>query len=187
MKKLIILVFIFCFTFLSAQSKDPHSEFYHNFTYGMAISYGSENILAVIPPKLSVYYYKPISNVEFYCGAEVSTWVMLDFFTTTALVAGVKSNIFTFDTSLSYLYYPRQTDFDLNTEGPYSSLSLNPKIGLKLGWLWFKFGPGLILKKYIHDKDYFFNDLKYNYEISLNIPFKIPNQKKINEFNYLNR
>lgn len=187
MKKLIILVFIFCFSFLSAQSKDPHSEFYHNFTYGMGIGFGPENIISFIPPKLSVYYFKPINKIEYYCGAEISTWVMLDFFYTTAIVAGVKSNIFTFDTSLSNLYFPRQDDFDAGMMGPYSYFSLNPKIGLKLGWFWFKFGRGIILNNEFRERQNFFNEMKYNYEISLNIPFKVPNYKKINEFNYINR
>ena len=185
--KMSILLMVFCYSFLSAESKVPLSEFYHNFTYGMAFSYGPENILAVIPPKLSVYYYKPISNVDFYCGAEASAWVMMSYFVTTALVAGVKSNIFTFDSSLSYLYYPRQENFDLETTGPISYLALNPKIGLKLGWFWFKFGPGIILYKEFRDRQNFFNEMIYNYEISLNIPFKVPNYKKINEFNYINR
>ncbi|OIP83351.1 MAG: hypothetical protein AUK44_05460 [Porphyromonadaceae bacterium CG2_30_38_12] len=192
MRKVYLLSLLFIVTgFAIAQqpliNKIP-KDLFRNFSIGLAFGAGPENGLSIIPPKLSLYYYEPEKTIEKYAAVEFSTF-LLSLISADVLV-GVRKNIFSFDTSLSYFITPSHYD---DWEGQYyktsSHFALNPKIGLKLGWFWFKGGPSFIFMAKNPNGFATINqigNLYYNFEIALHIPFKIPYYKKIALYNITN-
>lgn len=187
MKKSILLIFGLLFT-LNSFASDPLDEFQDKFSLGMAYKIDPENLLSFFLPKVSMTYYMPHQNYETYCGIDASMWAIMAFNYSFGAYYGIRKELVTFDTSIAYWRFPYQNSFD-GWEGPYSNITLNPKIGLKYKWFWFKAGPSFPLNREFPDNSNSWNSFdlsefrSYNFEIALHIPFVIPNMKKINEFN----
>jgi hypothetical protein len=111
---------------------------------GMGI--GPETLLSLFMPKVSLYNFQEHKIIDTYYGIEgtigflVAQWYSFD------CLYGVKKNIFTLDTSIGTMWYPKQK-FDSDPVGPYFNLTMNPKIGIRLRKLWLKAGPSLFLYK----------------------------------------
>ena len=67
MKVKIIIISFLLFTLLAGlKSQDIHENFYKKFSVGLALAYGPENVLSLIPPKLSFYF-------RYFAGCVVAT------------------------------------------------------------------------------------------------------------------
>ena len=98
--KIIIISFLLFSMLVGLKSQDIHENFYKKFSVGMALAYGPENILSIVPPKLSFYYYDKHKHFETYCGVESSFWMLFGFWASGDVLYGIRKGIFTFDTSL---------------------------------------------------------------------------------------
>ena len=129
---------------------DKHIQRYVGF------GFGPETGIALFLPKFSFYNFQNRRFFETYFGIEGTMGMIYPVWFSLNGLYGVKKNIFTFDTSLGAWYFPRQT-FGSETGafhsvvGPYFQITLNPKIGIKLGYFWLKAGPSFHLyRNYNH-------------------------------------
>ena len=114
------------------------------FGYGFSNCIGPENgvVLLIPPPKISYTIYHEKSNYEIYYGFDAAVFMLMAFEVSGSVFGGIKRRIYTFDTSLSYMCFPKQTTFD----GPadmYEHVRLNPKFGINYKWFWVKIGPSI--------------------------------------------
>lgn len=143
------------------------------FGYGFSNCIGPENaaILIFPPPKFSFTIYHEKSEYEIYYGVDAAAHIFLAYVFSGSVFGGIKRRVFTFDTSVAYLQFPKQeTEFD----GPmdmYERITLNPKIGINYKWFWLKAGPSfelyrnpVSLHKYKFNLTYF---ECYNFEVGL--------------------
>jgi len=183
--KRILLVFTFLLTTVFIAKSEDLDSLYHHFSVGAAFAYGPENLISIIPPKVSFYYYIPEKNYEKYVAFETSTHFIITYFSAYSILAGVKSKYLSFDTSLSFLHFPR-TGYDYEINPSRSYFSLNPKLGLKVDFIWLKIGPSFIFGRdnYSAEDDFGkVGNMRFNFELSANLPFKFPNYRKIAAYN----
>lgn len=188
MKKTIFVI-LFTILFISTLRAELPDSLYNNFSFGYGFAFGPESGLAVIPPKMSLYYYTSNSKIIDYAAIEIASWLIFEPIFSADLLVGVKKNLFTFDTSLSYLIIPEHIDFDNEHWNTASYFAFNPKLGLKVWWFWLKVGPSFpFMKKGITGIWNFnkINKLSYNFELSLQIPFKTFDKRKIALYNNRN-
>ena len=187
--KIFILSFLLVTLLAGLKSQDIHENFYKKFSVGMALAYGPENILSIVPPKLSFYYYDKHKHFETYCGVESSFWMLFGFWASGDVLYGIRKGVFTLDTSLGAWWLPRQSNYYNDIEESSSYFSLNPKLGLRLGWFWFKVGPSFVFGENFrasfdgYDGFYKIGNVPLNIELSVNIPVYFPDYRKIDNWN----
>ena len=143
----------------------------------MGFGVGPETGISLMLPKLSFYNFQERNFFETYYGIEVSAWIIHAVTLSLDCLYGVKKNKFTFDTSVSVFWYPKQSIEGNEPLGAYFHSTLNPKIGIKFKGVWLKAGPSMHLyKDYPKDKDLLgFVDLVkignvyYNFEILIKV------------------
>lgn len=147
----IILIVLFIYGFIhKAESQEKTENFFDKYMYtGVAV--GPETGISAFLPKIGYYNFKESGNFETYFGAEASFWVIQWPMLSADILYGIKKNLFTFDTSLGVLWLPKATY--VKTTPHRTHITLNPKIGIRLGKVWIKAGPGVFLyKNYIREE-----------------------------------
>ncbi|MFZ4582078.1 MAG: hypothetical protein ACOYM7_05455, partial [Paludibacter sp.] len=158
---------------------------YHHFSVGAAFAYGPENLISIIPPKVSIYYYMPEKNYEKYAAIEMSSNFIIANYSAYSILAGIKSKHLSFDTSLSFLHFP-EMEYDYEMYPSQSYFALNPKLGLQVDFIWLKIGPSFIFGRHNFPSENDFGkvgNMRFNFELSANLPFKFPNYRKIAAYN----
>ena len=190
MKKYLLCLFILIRANLFGQVNTHEvRDFYHHFSLGTSLSIGRENNTALYPPKISFSYFDTKeSGYDAFIGIHASAWTFIDYRFSAGVHTGlILSNNFSFEGALTYTAVPPQDAYFYYFRNTWQKLTFTPKIGLKLNMFWIKAGPSLILSsdQYNAPQSFFqpFDIRYYNLEMGIFVPIKIPNYKKINQFN----
>ncbi|MBN2767028.1 MAG: hypothetical protein JXR27_11705 [Paludibacteraceae bacterium] len=190
MKKLLLYLFILLQTSLYSQTDEINfNDFYHNFSIGASLSVGREDIVAIYPPKISFTYFDiNNSGIETFIGLNIAAWPFFGYHFSTGIHTGlILKNKLSFEGSFTYATVPPQDAFFEYFNNTWQKVTFNPKIGLKADIFWIKAGPSFILSSNEHNaaQTFFdpYNIRYYNLEMGLYVPLRIPNYKKIHQFN----
>ena len=128
-------------------SPDTVPSFADKYMY-VGFGIGPETGISLCLPKFSLYNFQDRKYFETYYGIEMAAWIFEALILSLDCLYGVKKNIFTFDTSIGLLWYPKLKRGDLSEDlGPYFHTTMNPKIGIKFRKVWLKAGPSIHLYK----------------------------------------
>ena len=117
----------------------------------LGLAYGPETIVSFALPKMILLYFQKTSNkkLEFFYGGELSVTIFNIIFGSLSATGGVKYGIFTLETNFSIFHAPKHETNSGDILQRYTHAAFNPKAGLYIKGIWFRFGPSFILyKKY---------------------------------------
>jgi hypothetical protein len=165
--------------------KQQHKTLNTYIGYGFSKCVGPENGVILFPSKISYSIYHEKSTYEIYYGLDAAVFLLMAFEVSGSVFGGIKRKNFTFDTSLSYLYFPKQETFDGPAE-MYEHVRLNPKIGFNYKWFWIKTGPSINLYQNRTGLFSYSNNLtelrSFNFEIGLHWLYDLESNKRYRLF-----
>ena len=140
--------------------------------YGFEV--GHETFISGVLPKIGLIRYMNLRNdslynqkrstITAYAGADITLGVLYAAWFASNAYAGVKLGHLTLDNSIAYFA-------GLHSEGKHIDYgTYNPKLGVKIGKIWFKSGPSFKIGKsfYLDNSTYFkIGYFNYNFELQI--------------------
>lgn len=103
---------------------------------------GQETFISGAMPKMGALvqnYHTKNKKFSSYYGTDITLGAFFQFWLSVTTHTGIRYNYFSLDNSVAYLgLFPQKLPSK-------SHFTYNPKLGVKIDWIWFKAGPSILL------------------------------------------